>query len=877
MSSDSNAQRTEPQAVAMAAAAQPLPPQPSAGSSLARYDLICILICNDAFLRTARLSTLVKLPQLARQHRDILSLVSADAWIDRLYDQLGLTDSFFEDLDEPVDRRAVLEGLCSFLTRNNGFPSSFEAYQKELPLWWILHHNSDMVPPVWDYLNPIIEASDMPCIACAGPKTLEAVRWLDPQEQFRLVDSAQIIRRHHCPDCAAVIRNWDRRAIYAIVRPDEHPFHTREQWVRLLPHELDILGDPDFYELHLVNCSLSSLSGWPEELEHISHLRIDGEPAADRVEDPTGMRRVSGETEPVSSATCGSSKHFPRCLARLRSLDVSHCTRLASLAELHPLPYLNKLRLPFSVLSLEGLLTQLDALEELDMWECSSLKSLLGLVSMPKLKVLRLPRSGRYLDDMSDWSAWLHHHQQSQPSAEPDEALATPWPSLTELWVQYPPGGLGPLSTMLESIQSLHLFMSGQSNVFATLPPMLRLTSLWLHGSMDTLAQIDGYPDSLQLLCLDQDCMVSSLAGMPEMPKLETLVLPSCISTMIAMAPRLESLVRLNLLACTALRSLEGFPCSPKLEELYLPPSLETLEGMPPTLPAIKSLSLSVCIRLRDLKNVPAMPMLLNLTLPESLRSLQGMPRTLESLTTLGVSRCRRLKSLEGLSNLPSVRRLELPPGLEALSIASVSLDSVVELSVASCLLLKTLGGFPQAPRLELLVPARTLTTLEGLPTVMGCLKRLDLSGCTELACLKGFPHAPRLETLILDKSLGSLQGLPPALPALTLLRFQGATASCANPNLLSDLQHMALPLLRELWLPPSVQNFQGLPGVLESLETLDLSMACASLRSLVGLPHMPRLTMMVLAGQTEPNLVVQELAAAVTAYRPNVEIRWRQ
>ncbi|KAI9206270.1 uncharacterized protein BJ171DRAFT_473298 [Polychytrium aggregatum] len=113
---------------------------------LAFHDILTILVCNDAFVATIGIATLALLPRLAPQYKDILSLVSEDGRLCAVQSHIDGRPTIpnskridFRDVlnqaEEFIDANDFLQGVFFFLTRRNGYPTSFEAYQKELPLW----------------------------------------------------------------------------------------------------------------------------------------------------------------------------------------------------------------------------------------------------------------------------------------------------------------------------------------------------------------------------------------------------------------------------------------------------------------------------------------------------------------------------------------------------------------------------------------------------------------------------------------------------------------------------------------------------------------------------------------------------------------------
>ncbi|KAI9203918.1 uncharacterized protein BJ171DRAFT_582687 [Polychytrium aggregatum] len=264
-------------------------PVSSPSASLSNFDFLPVLVCNDAFLATLDLATLTKLPQLARQYRGVLSLVSNRAWMHQLYRKLKITAAIFTGVDVSIDRRQVLEGMCSFCSRKDGCPRSFEAYQKEMPLWWAICRCPSLEANTRRLLSAGLIQANVDCHACTSNSSQDMVRTLDPQEQFHIVDSARIIQRGHCRSCSGMPHG---RFGYSVIRFDHHPFHTAEQWSQLLPHELDTIQNRPLRTLRLVNCSFSSVSGWPVAFPFLSDLQLNGKLPEGEIDSLEGMPQM---------------------------------------------------------------------------------------------------------------------------------------------------------------------------------------------------------------------------------------------------------------------------------------------------------------------------------------------------------------------------------------------------------------------------------------------------------------------------------------------------------------------------------------------------------------------------------------------------------
>ncbi|KAI9208409.1 uncharacterized protein BJ171DRAFT_239681 [Polychytrium aggregatum] len=438
------------------------------------------MVCNDAFLATLDLATLTKLPQLARQYRGVLSLVSNRAWMHQLYRKLKITAAIFTGVDVSIDRRQVLEGMCSFCSRKDGCPRSFEAYQKEMPLWWAICRCPSLEANTRRLLSAGLIQANVDCHACTSNSSQDMVRTLDPQEQFHIVDSARIIQRGHCRSCSGMPHG---RFGYSVIRFDHHPFHTAEQWSQLLPHELDTIQNRPLRTLRLVNCSFSSVSGWPVAFPFLSDLQLNGKLPEGEIDSLEGMPQMPQLEKLMLPLFLKSLECIPQSLCRLQSLDLGHHAQIASLVGLPLLPSLKILVLPPSILSLQGLPAQLDRLVEMNMWGCSRLESLRWLPVMPELKLLKLPQSGPSLNDFDT------HCSGALVSA-----------SVTELWIPSSFSGLQMLSAAFATIRTLHVSISGPGDTFVQFLPMPHLEQLLIHGHSP--CQFVGLPESVKIFNL---------------------------------------------------------------------------------------------------------------------------------------------------------------------------------------------------------------------------------------------------------------------------------------------------------------------------------------------------------------------------------------
>ncbi|KAI9204698.1 uncharacterized protein BJ171DRAFT_505120 [Polychytrium aggregatum] len=216
--------------------------------------------------------------------------------------------------------------------------------------------------------------------------------------KFRWLDGRRLIETNPNWDQNLVVGRYSTPPIFSVVRV--------EALRSLLPQERFILEQAAHIStLSLVNCSFSTLSGWPDELSNVEALDIVFCLSASF--DPLcfspwvtvdNMTSCRGLTIPAPDL-----RGMPSTMDILKELDLSRCEHIQSLAGLPAsLPSLETLILPPTLTTLEGLPPVLDSLRELNMLQCDLLADLRGMPQrLPALTDLDLPPALRSLAGIS--------------------------------------------------------------------------------------------------------------------------------------------------------------------------------------------------------------------------------------------------------------------------------------------------------------------------------------------------------------------------------------------------------------------------------------------------------------------------------------------
>ncbi|KAI9205733.1 uncharacterized protein BJ171DRAFT_567072 [Polychytrium aggregatum] len=820
-----------------------------AHSSLDSHDLLTILVCNDAFVEIIDLPTLNKLPRLSRQYTRILSLVADDLWNDKLYIHLGIESIFDADGEAydvdgiDIDERAILEGACHFLSRKNHLPRSHEAYQKELSLWWALA----MLPILkcGELGERLDQATgNMPtrlcdCITYDDSKKLETP---DLNEQFRLLDASQIIRKDLCEDCEASVNHESVNYLY-IGRFGSNPFYTDSQLAALLPHEYAPLSSALVTNLTLIDCSFASLSGWPNRLDGLSSLCIKRTSQGPPIESLAGMPSIPKLRSLSLPDTFASCEDLPRNTNELANLDISSCTRITSLNGLPSFPNLSSLTLPPFIESLESLPQALDQLYWLDLSACIHLKSLKGLPPLPRVSQLRLP-----------------------PSIESLEGL--------------PPD--------LDRLHSLDFSACIHLRSLEGLPPLPRVSQLELPPSIESLEGLPQVLDQLHHLNLSACIHLKSLRGLPPLRNLLRFQFPPSIESLEGLPPDLGRLYSLDLSTCIHLKSLRGLPPLPSVSQLTLPKfgrnlndlsgwvdwlkesptwnrligSSQRLERAIPKLldldialpiggfdalrgsfGALNSLRINVDGSENVISSLPLMPKLTRLSIAGTIKDMSQWCEPTRPSTDDSTKQCDGIESPMA-SKMPNLNFLVLPASIELLDQIPTDLHLARELDLSACERLRSVGGLsPMKNLCRLKLPA-SLKTLKSMKRELASSPSLTIIA-PGLETVEGMPAAGLLRDLQLNAPIVTLEGMYPNYPSLRRLSL----TSCSNLKSLTGMPQM--PMLEVLSLPYSIETLRGMPTVQESIKTLSLN-RCDKLKSLEGLPSMPRLVELTLPSNLE-------------------------
>ncbi|KAI9197245.1 uncharacterized protein BJ171DRAFT_585760 [Polychytrium aggregatum] len=506
-------------------------------SSLNHHDLITILVCNSAFIASIDPAVLVTFPDLAPQYENILSLISEAGWAHLTQSHMRSlkpgknysgANGYFNiaktiatltrGVNASVCRKDLLEGIFHFLMRIDGYPRSFQAYQKELPLWWAASESKALAKKLRRYL-----CLEFPFCLESYDSGIADIKLLGRTVQFKLFDSARILEYigpDQFPDdigydeyysgeeseedieytddndddspfdmSEAFRETGKDDCVLWIARFETHPFLTTEQRSKLLPHEAFVLKHRQCSDLHFVNCSFASVSGFPKSLDDLQTLTFH---------------------ESLSTVKITSTGQFPR------------------------MPRLSSLSMPSGILSFDGVPSCRDWLSRFWISDCNDLASLEGFPSSSQLTELVMPSGIVSLKGM--------------PHTLPD---------LTKFDL-----------SRCDQVVDMEGFPHVPKVEELLLPPQLR--------SIDNLGQYFG---NLRVLDIGR-CQINSLRGLPDMPKLNILKLPPPIQTLEGLPLSLDALESLDMWRCHRLVSLKGLHPMPSLSSLRLPESNISLKSI---------------------------------------------------------------------------------------------------------------------------------------------------------------------------------------------------------------------------------------------------------------------------------------------------------
>ncbi|KAI9205922.1 uncharacterized protein BJ171DRAFT_500122 [Polychytrium aggregatum] len=849
-------------------------------AALASHDILTILVCNESFLTALDATTLVKLPELAPQYKDILSLLSKDGWVRFICSKAAAAPdcgmhAVLQNLGESIDPMDVLRGIVYFLTRVKGYPRSFEAYQNELPLWWAAASSSSLCDVLVDGLR----------LKCPYNKDLSDEQLCGnssahPVWQFRALDSSRILYYHVSTPCSGDYDCEGGCDVLCVARFAHHPFHTAEQVSNLLPHEKYALYTRPLGYLSLFNCSFMTISGWPDWLDHVSHLSFDCDSNFfDTITSLDGFPLMSQLENLTVSRNVPTLKGLPSELNSLSELDLSQCRSLANLEGLGSVRDLTKLTLPESILTLEGLPPYLSNLSQLDLTRCENLVHLKGFTEPRYLQVLQLPKGLRSLEGM-------------------------------------PP--------CIKPLQDLDLSACVALRTLDGLSQLPYIRKLLLPPLLESLDIVYRYIDRLSTLDMRPCKLITSLGQCPSMKSMYTLHLPPSIESLEGLPTQLGSLSNLDMWTCDRLNSLKGLPPTPRLSrlklprpngtarslsdwiawlrespqwqhhvdpdghlvsvlpkvnELWTPLSLGAIEALSETFLSVRRLHLALDESTSRLALLPPMPLASCVFLHGPMRNLMQLARGARALNMIEL-RCWYRGTFVGFEH----ELLQLPWPILYLCKELMNNGRVPVVAVASMAdpgqssQLDEPQQFPADDQIldladdtepiNILMPPN-IDSLEGMPPMIDFIRCLNLQNA-QVKSLQGMPAMESLETLQLEVGATDLQGMPPVLPSLT-------TFNIRNCEQLTALRGMsAMRKLTRLSLPKSISTLDGIPRDMESLEEIDMSV-CGKLKTLEGLPILPRLKKLVLPSSLKilgiPDAHIRSITELDASRCPKLEV----
>ncbi|KAI9204412.1 uncharacterized protein BJ171DRAFT_505791 [Polychytrium aggregatum] len=351
----------------MRASAQTMAEPSPVQEDLARFDLLTILITNEAFIHAASPPLLAKLLRVSNQTRAILN--TYQIWERLLSPNSQITPEFlFEGVDPSIDQLKVTQGLlCYTLRRNQHMPISSSILEKENELWSEVYRDRQLFNRVFRYCQVTDPEFHFP--ENAKPNGLKEL------SVEGLITIAE--KQYFEFQWPISVGFWYGATIRPSQRMDRYIYVSK-----LLPFDISGINGAKEQKLTLEDVSFLEVSGWPKTLSDISNLAIRHN-YRERVTDP--LISLEG---------------MPKELPRLTTLDLSGCSRLKSLKGVSEMPELVALLLPSSIESLEGMPKVMPMLATLDLSRCSQLTSLKGMPVMPNLEELLLPPSIEPLEDI---------------------------------------------------------------------------------------------------------------------------------------------------------------------------------------------------------------------------------------------------------------------------------------------------------------------------------------------------------------------------------------------------------------------------------------------------------------------------------------------
>ncbi|KAI9205313.1 uncharacterized protein BJ171DRAFT_567503 [Polychytrium aggregatum] len=437
---------------------------------LARFDLLTILITNDAFIRAASPPLFAKLLRVSKQTRAILN--TDKIWEQLLFHKLQITPEFlFEGVDPSIDRLKVAQGLLCYTQRQNQHrPTNPSMLEKENELWSEVYRDRRLFNRVQRYCQVTDPEFHFPEDARPNRSKQPSV-----EEMITIAE-----RRNFPFQWPIEMERWPSFTIRPSARRGGNTYVSR-----LLPFDIPKIDRMWTKELTLEDVSFLEVSGWSRWLSNIQELTIRHR----------NRDRVAGSLI--------SLEGMPKELPMLAKLDLSECIELKSLKGMPEMPKLETLYLPKSIEFLEGMPKELPMLTWLSMSGCSELKSLKGMPEMPKLEKLLLPKSIESLEDMPNELPMLERLSLKECNQLKSLEEISEMPHLKAL-------------VLPKSIESLE----GMPN---ELP---RLT--WFDPSeCSELKSLKGMPEMPKLVTLKLPKSTESLGGLPrELPSLKLLTSP---------------------------------------------------------------------------------------------------------------------------------------------------------------------------------------------------------------------------------------------------------------------------------------------------------------------------------------------------------------
>ncbi|KAI9204927.1 uncharacterized protein BJ171DRAFT_581606 [Polychytrium aggregatum] len=656
---------------------------------------------------------------------------------------------------------------------------------------------------------------------------------LSPEQQFALVDSSSILsdQQNSNQEPSAPSTPSAPTVHSRVIRFPSHPYHTDEQWSQLLPHELHALSTASAQALHLIGCSFSSVSGWPQTLDRVSELYIKGSLPSTAFASMAGMPEMPNLAVLVLSNGPSSLEGMPACLPSLRRLDLSQCDHITSLKGISQMPRLEDLTLPLSIESLRDFPPIHHRLIYFNLAECDRLVSLKGMPAMRYLTTLILPSGLRGFQKMPRCLPSLRRLDLSRCSRITSFKGMAQMRKIREIAL---PKSTVSFECLFQQLEYLGELRNWEYDTVVSKLNILKLPK--------NFATLEGMSAGFQLLTeldLSECRLLSSLKGLPPLPSVKTLRLPDVGNRLqdlsdwtrwIRESPRWRSYVRPDGRLATLM---------PSLIRLHASSALDGLDDLALTLESVKTLRLRSLGANNPTMRPPPMPNLEDVWIVGSVRSLEWIAGFSDWAKYLHLEESKDLKSLAGIPRMARLQSIVLPSSIRTLDGIPEGLTAMYYLDLSRCESLKSMRGLPKAAHLDIILP-NSAHSLELLPAVIGRVKKLQLSGSVHLTSLKGMPLMDWLKELKLPASIQTLEGMPPVLPALVRLNL----SMCTHLQSLAGLSN--LPSMEFIRPPSNLRSLEIASVHWDRLTSLSLQV-CEKLESLEGFPVIPNLKTLVL------------------------------